>query len=30
MDFMDWDSYCVFNPNDPRLKIYVEVYNDIA
>ena len=22
---MDWDNYFVINPNDPRLKIYVEV-----
>ena len=23
MDFVDWDSYFVFNPKDSRLKIYV-------
>ena len=27
MDFMDWDSYFVFNPKDSRSKIYVEVYD---
>ena len=28
MDFVDWDSYFVFNPKDSRLKIYVEVYDN--
>ena len=27
MDFIDWDSYFVFDPKDPRLKNYVEVYD---
>ena len=27
MDFMDWDSYFVFDPKDPRVKNYVEVYD---
>ena len=26
----DWDSYFVFNPKDPRLKIYLEVYDSIV
>ena len=30
MDILDWDSYFVFNPRDPRLKIYVEVDNGIV
>ena len=30
MDFMDWGSYFVFNPKDPTLKNYVEVYDDIV
>ena len=30
MDFMYWDNYFVFNPKDPRLKIYVEVYDGIV
>ena len=30
MDFVDWDSYFVFNPKDSRLKIYVEVYNCVG
>ena len=30
MDFMDWDSYFVFNPKDPTSKIYVEVDDGIV
>ena len=29
-DFMDWDSFFVFNLKDPRLKIYLEVYDNIV
>ena len=27
---MDWDSYFVFNPKDPRLNICVEVYDGLV
>ena len=30
MGFTDWGSYVVFHPKDPRLKIHVEVYDDIV
>ena len=30
MDFMDWDSYLVFNLKDSRSKVYVEVYDGIV
>ena len=30
MDFMDWDSYFVFNPKNLRLKFCVGVYDGIV
>ena len=30
MDFMDWDSYLVFNLKNSRSKVYVEVYDGIV
>ena len=29
MKFMDWDTNLVFNPRNPRLEIYVVVYDGL-
>ena len=30
MDYMDWDSYFVFNPNHSRSKIHCQIYDYIV